>query len=142
MLESAMGPAHVFPCRVYYEDTDAGGIVYHANYLKFAERARSELLRELGTDNASLMAQDGVMFAVRDCRVTFRRPAKLDDALEVHTSITSVGRATLSALQTVRRSDEVVAELVVRLACLDASGRPKRLPGSIRAAFQSLRQRH
>ena len=142
MLDGAMHQVHVFPCRVYYEDTDAGGIVYHANYLKFAERARSELLRDLGTDNSSLLAKHGVLFAVRDCQVTYRRPAKLDDALEVHTNITSVGRATLSALQTVQRSDEVVAELVIRLACLDASGRPKRLPEEIRTAFQSLRQQH
>ncbi len=142
MLDGVTEPGHVFPCRVYYEDTDAGGMVYYANYLKFAERARSELLRELGTDNASLMAQHGVLFAVRECQVTYHRPAKLDDALEVHTNITMVGRVTLSALQTVRRSDEVIAELVVRLACLDASGRPKRLPGEIRVAFQSLRQRH
>ena len=142
MLERANDPMHVFPCRVYYEDTDAGGIVYHANYLKFAERARSELLRDLGTDNSRLMDQHGVLFAVRECQATYHRPAKLDDALEVHTDITSVGRATLSALHTVRRSDEVMAELMVRLACLDASGRPKRLPGDIRAAFQSLQRRH
>lgn len=142
MPEKLSGPVHVFPCRVYYEDTDAGGIVYHANYLKFAERARSELLRDFGTDNARLMAQHGVLFAVRECQATFRRPARLDDALEVHTNITAVGRATLSALQTVRRSDVVMAELVVRLACLDASGRPKRLPVDIRSAFQSLQRRH
>ncbi len=142
MPDSANGTTHVFPCRVYYEDTDAGGIVYHANYLKFAERARSELLRDLGTDNSRLMDQHGVLFAVRDCQATFHRPAKLDDALEVHTDITAVGRATLSALQTVRRSNEVMAELVIRLACLDASGRPKRLPGDVRAAFQSLQRRH
>lgn len=142
MADDRPSATHVFPCRVYYEDTDAGGIVYYANYLKFAERARSELLRDLGTDNSRLMDQHGVLFAVRDCQATFHRPAKLDDALEVHTDITAVGRATLSALQTVRRSNEVMAELVIRLACLDASGRPKRLPGDVRAAFQSLQRRH
>jgi len=129
--------AHVFPCRVYYEDTDAGGIVYYANYLKFAERARSELLRDMGSDNTRLLNEHGVMFAVRDCAVTYREPARLDDALQVHTRILRIGGASFSATQRVERSGKLLADMTVRLACLDLQGRPARIPEALRAAFES-----
>ena len=77
--------AHVYPVRVYYEDTDAGGVVYHSNYLRFAERARTELLREAGIDHVTLMTENGLMFAVRRCEAEYVKPARLDDALEVRT---------------------------------------------------------
>jgi acyl-CoA thioester hydrolase len=142
MADPRFCEVHVFRCRVYYEDTDAAGVVYYANYLKYAERARSEMLRRLGTDNTKLLGEHGVQFAVRDCAVTYRRPARLDDALEVHTRIMGVGRATLSAEQTVKRAEEIIADLSVRLACLDSEGRPARLPQDIRSAFESMKQRH
>ena len=94
---------HVFPLRVYYEDTDAGGVVYYANYLKFAERARSEFLLSIGTGNRQLKDQHGVLFAVSDCAVKYKKPAKLDDMLEVHTALTNVGGASMSAAQMVKR---------------------------------------
>lgn len=142
MTETLQREAHVFPFRVYYEDTDAGGIVYYANYLKFAERARSELLRDLGTDNTTLLERHGVIFAVHDVSVTYHQPARLDDALEVHTHILNVGGATLSARQDVTRSGELLADLAIRLACINAAGRPARLPAELRTAFQSLHKRH
>ncbi|HAA92556.1 MAG TPA: tol-pal system-associated acyl-CoA thioesterase [Rhodospirillaceae bacterium] len=131
---------HVFPFRVYYEDTDAGGVVYYANYLKFAERARSEFLRSIGTGNSQLMADFGVLFAVSGCNVKYRRPAKLDDMLEVHTELTKVGGATMSAAQTVRRDGESLVEMNVDLACLNEAGRPVRLPQSLRAALEATGQ--
>lgn len=137
MHEAEPGGEHVFPCRVYYEDTDAGGVVYHANYLKFAERARSELLRHFGTDNTTLLDRYSVVFAVRDCTVTYYRPARLDDALEVHTRILRVGAATLAARQRVMRSGEMLADLNIRLACLNPLGRPVRLPAEIRSALEA-----
>lgn len=142
MADFAPVGAHVFPCRVYYEDTDAGGIVYYANYLKFAERARSELLRDMGTDNTRLLKDHGVMFAVRDCKVRYHEPARLDDALHIHTRIDRVGGASFSAVQRVERGGRLLADLTVRLACLDAEGRPARLPASLRAAFEGQTEGH
>ena len=93
---------HVFPVRVYYEDTDAGGIVYHANYLKFAERARTEMLRLLGHDQFDLLAQEEIGFTVRRCEVDYLAPARLDDALEVRTRLIDVRGASLKLAQTVQ----------------------------------------
>jgi len=141
MADRMAAGAHVFPCRVYYEDTDAGGIVYYANYLKFAERARSELLRDLGSDNTRLLNDHGVMFAVRDCTVSYHEPARLDDALEVVTRILRIGGASFSAAQRVERSGRLLADLKVRLACLDTHGRPARMPEELRLAFTSRTER-
>lgn len=128
---------HVFPIRVYYEDTDAAGIVYYANYLKFAERARTEMLRERGFDHRKLDAKDGVAFAVRSCNADYLLPARLDDALEVHTRVTHIGGASLEADQDITREDAILTRLKVRLACINRAGRPARIPAAILAAFRS-----
>ena len=129
---------HVFPLRVYYEDTDAGGVVYYANYLKFAERARSEFLLSIGTGNRQLKDQHGVLFAVSDCAVKYKKPAKLDDMLEVHTALTNVGGASMSAAQMVKRDGEDLVIMDVDLACLNESGRPARLPKLLREALETV----
>ena len=128
---------HVFPIRVYYEDTDAAGIVYYANYLKFAERARTEMLRERGFDHRELDAKDGVAFAVRSCNADYLLPARLDDALEVRTRVTHIGGASLEADQDIARDDAILTRLKVRLACINRAGRPARIPAAILAAFRS-----
>jgi acyl-CoA thioester hydrolase len=126
------GGVHVFPVRVYYEDTDAGGIVYHSNYLKFAERGRTEVLRDLGVEHRSLMDSDGLAFAVRRCEIDYLAPARLDDGLEVHTSIRKLGTASLDLDQVIVRPEREaardLARLVVRLAVIDRAGRPTRMP--------------
>ncbi len=136
------GAWHVLPLRVYWEDTDAAGIVYYANYLRFIERGRSDLLRHLGISQSRLQKQDGVAFAVRDCRISYLRPARLDDELEVHTRITSMGGATLGAEQVVKRVDgEEREDLVItelRLACISPEGRPRRLPAAVREALATM----
>ena len=129
---------HVFPLRVYYEDTDAGGVVYYANYLKFAERARSEFLLSIGTGNRQLKDQHGVLFAVSDCAVKYKKPAKLDDMLEVHTALTNVRGASMSAAQMVKRDGEDLVIMDVDLACLNESGRPARLPKLLREALETV----
>jgi acyl-CoA thioester hydrolase len=123
---------HLFPIRVYYEDTDAEGIVYHANYLKFAERARTEMLRLSGREQFRMMADEGIGFAVRQCLVDFFRPAHLDDVLEVRTTIREVAGASLRLQQDIHRNDDLVAGLKVRLAVMNRQGRPVRLPQDIR----------
>lgn len=140
MAEPAPTNTHVFPCRVYYEDTDAAGVVYYANYLKYAERARSELLRQMGTDNSTLLRQHGIVFVVKDCAVNYHEPARLDDALQVHTRILKIGGASFSAEQRVERSGQLLVGMTVRVACLDGRGRPVRLPNALRSAFTSRQE--
>jgi acyl-CoA thioester hydrolase len=124
--------------RVYYEDTDAAGIVYYANYLKFAERARSEWLRELGTNDAKALKASGVFFVVRRCEIDYLQPARLDDLLEVETRVTGVAGATLDLDQNVKRGDTVLVTMHVSLACLNAAGRPARLPAVLRTALATI----
>jgi acyl-CoA thioester hydrolase len=121
--------------RVYYEDTDAGGIVYYANYLKFAERARTEMMRLSGVPHAEMVARDGVMFAVRRCEVDYLRAARLDDLIEVESRLLAVGGASIELLQVVRRDGDDLVRIRIRLACIDARGRAARLPISVRAAL-------
>jgi acyl-CoA thioester hydrolase len=129
---------HVFPVRVYYEDTDAGGIVYYANYLKFAERARTELLRIAGITHSDLMAETGVAFAVRHCAADFVKPARLDDPLTVHTRLTDIKGASIEMDQAIRRDGTDLVRLRVRLACMSRSGRPSRLPAPARTYFENF----
>src|SRR3954447_22979409 len=119
----------VHPVRVYYEDTDAAGIVYYANYLKFAERARTELLRHLGFSQERLRATGGPVFAVKRCEVDFVAPARLDDELVVESRLMTLGGASLEVDQRVKRGGSDLARLLVRVACVTLNGRPTRLPG-------------
>jgi acyl-CoA thioester hydrolase len=132
------GGVHVLPVRVYYEDTDAGGIVYHANYLRFAERARAELLRLFSADNRSLLDKAGLAFVARECLLDYIAPARLDDALEIHTRIVEVRGASLRAAQTVRRDGQDLVRIAIRLACIRSDGRPGRLPENLREALAAL----
>jgi acyl-CoA thioester hydrolase len=134
------GGIHVFPIRVYYEDTDAGGIVYHSNYLKFAERGRTEVLRDLGIEHRSLMASDGVAFAVRRCEIDYLAPARLDDELAVHTVLRALGNASVDLDQTIYRPADhrELARLAIRLAIINRDGRPTRLPAKVMDALRPL----
>jgi acyl-CoA thioester hydrolase len=123
---------YVFHVRVYYEDTDAGGVVYYANYLRFAERARTELLRAMGIDHRTLLADDGIMFAVRRCEADYVKPARLDDLLEVRTRFGSATGASFWMEQEIRRDDEILTDLKLRLVCIRPDGRPARLPDAVR----------
>ena len=122
--------------RVYYEDTDAGGIVYHAAYLRFAERARTEMLRAQGFDHISLQREHGILFAVRRCAVDFMAPARLDDLLAVETRTLRLGGARLVLDQRIARNEALLVTLEVELAVLGHQDlRPRRLPESVRAKF-------
>jgi acyl-CoA thioester hydrolase len=130
---------HRFPVRVYYEDTDAGGIVYHANYLRFAERGRTEFLRVLGMSHSATMAAEGLFWAVKSCAVEYVRPARLDEALEVVTEIDDIRGASLRLRQDIERNGDLLAALRLRLACMTADGRPARLPGGVQQKLAALR---
>jgi acyl-CoA thioester hydrolase len=114
--------------RVYYEDTDAGGVVYYANYLKFAERARTELMRQSGFDHTGLAREHGVMIVVRNCAVEYIAPARLDDALEVRSRVTNIGGASFTIRQEIFRLETLLVAADIRLACIDSAFRPARLP--------------
>jgi acyl-CoA thioester hydrolase len=128
---------HHHPIRVYYEDTDAGGMVYHSNYLKFAERGRTELLRSLGHSHTSAREESGIAFVVRRCTADFLVPARLDDALIVSTSVVAVRGALLSLRQEVRRGETLLAALDIDVACIGREGRAQRLPPLLRAMLLS-----
>ncbi|MEO8345333.1 MAG: tol-pal system-associated acyl-CoA thioesterase [Betaproteobacteria bacterium] len=118
--------------RVYYEDTDAAGVVYYANYLKFMERARTEWMEALGFPLATFERAHGVVFVVHRCEIDFRLPARLNDVLDVSVEPVKFGAATLKARQNVRRGDDVLASAVITLACLDAARwQPVRMPTAL-----------
>ena len=132
-----MTAAHSFPIRVYYEDTDAGGVVYHAGYIRFAERARTEFLRDRGYDQTRLLKDRGIIFAVVSLTADFRGPARLDDLLTVKTSVTKVGGASMEMKQGIFRGDAPITELKVTLVCIDQEFKAVRLPEEIRKIFES-----
>ncbi|HIE75537.1 MAG TPA: tol-pal system-associated acyl-CoA thioesterase [Gammaproteobacteria bacterium] len=124
-----LGAVFRWPIRVYYEDTDAGGIVYYANYLKFMERARSEWLRSRGVDLAVLAHNEDAMFVVRSANLEFLRPARLSDDLEVSVQVAHQRPASVELSQVVTRSGETLCTGVVRLACINIrTARPRPLP--------------
>ena len=121
--------------RIYYEDTDLGGVVYYANYLRFLERARSEWLRALGVSQSALLADSRVLFAVTDVSIRYLSPARFEDLLVVTSELTRLKRASMTFGQTIRRQSadgELLCEADVRAACLDAdSMRPRAMPKSL-----------
>jgi len=121
---------HRYPVHVHYEDTDMGGIVYHANFLKFIERARSAWVRDIGLDQ-NAMRDAGTVFVVRRVEADFLAPARFEDALEVETRTLRVTPARLEMAQTVWRGEEALFRAAVTAACLNTSGRPVRLPAAI-----------
>jgi acyl-CoA thioester hydrolase len=132
---SVSGNVHRFALRVYWEDTDAAGIVYYANYLKFAERARTEMLRLLGVAQDEQRRATGIVFAVQRCAVEYLAPARLDDALTVETQLTALGHASLELAQAIWRGDQKLALLELRIACLGPALKPARLPAELRRAL-------
>jgi acyl-CoA thioester hydrolase len=130
--------AHQLPVRVYYEDTDAGGIVYHTAYLRFAERGRTEYLRRAGFDHQNLRRETGGGFVVRHMEIDYRSAARLDDELVVSTRFTETSGASARMEQCVMRGADTLVTLAVQLAFLGDDGRPKRLPDAVRQAFLAL----
>jgi acyl-CoA thioester hydrolase len=125
------------PVRVYYEDTDAAGVIYYANYLKFMERARTEWLEALGFPLAAFENEHGVVFVVHRCEIDFLQPGRLNDALDVSVEPVKLGAATITARQDVRRGAAVLTTAMVTLACLDAARwRPVRMPSALVAKLE------
>jgi acyl-CoA thioester hydrolase len=130
---------HMLAVRVYYEDTDFSGAVYHANYLKFCERARSDALRLLGVHHSELLGKLG--FVVRRIACDYLKPATIDDMLLVETRFIEIGGARLEIDQRIRRDGETIFTAKVTVALLDAQGRPQRIPQDMRRAMATLKDR-
>jgi len=139
-VEEERRVCHYFPFQVYWEDTDAGGIVYYANYLKFTERARTDLLRGLDINQQKMMTEEGLNFVVRDCRIEYLKPAKMDDSLHVKTTVSTVMGATLLMHQEVIRGEVILIKSDVRVACIQKTGRPARFSPQIKDKFLSIVQ--
>jgi acyl-CoA thioester hydrolase len=128
---------HIWPIRVYYEDTDLAGIVYYANYLRFIERARSEMVRAAGVDQVAMKAA-GLVFAVRRVEADYLSPAKYDDRIEVRTTLAALKGASFEMAQEVWRDDTLLFRAHVTIVVLTETGRPARLPADIRARVATL----
>ena len=128
---------HRFFIRVYYEDTDAAGIVYYANYLKFVERARTEMMRLFGVEHERWRQAEGVAFIVRHAELDYRAPARLDDTLLIETRVKELGGASIVLTQDVKRGDDLLVAALIKVATIGRDGRPVRLPPALRAAILS-----
>jgi acyl-CoA thioester hydrolase len=132
------GPRHLFAVRVYYEDTDLSGIVYHANYLRWFERARSDLLRLLGIDQRAAMEAGQGVYSVADLTIRYRAPARLDDAVTIETEALELGAASVRLRQRALRGGDLLAEAEIRVGFVSPDGRPQRQPAAWREAFAPL----
>ena len=130
-------PAHFSATRrIYWEDTDAAGIVFYANYLKFFERARTEWLRSVGFGQEALRTDAGIAFVVSETRLRYRRPARLDDVIDVSVDVVHFGQASLEIAQEARRADELLADGTIRIGCVElGTFRPCRIPNEIRLSI-------
>ena len=128
---------HELPVRVYYADTDAGGVVYHARYLDFAERARAEMLRAVGAPVADLAAESGLGFAVRRLSAEYHQPARLDDALTVRTALKGCEGVTIALEQAIWRNATLLVEILLELVCINGRFRPVRIPAALKTAIET-----
>ena len=122
----------LWPIRVYYEDTDSGGVVYYANYMKFMERARTEWLRDAGFEQDELIAKNNVLFAVRSVQAEYLSPARFNEKLLVHTEVIKKGKASITLEHCIKRNDDVLCEATIKIASLNAeSFKPVAIPENI-----------
>ncbi len=130
-----------WPLRVYYEDTDSGGVVYHSNYLNFMERARTEWLRALGFEQPVLKTDLGIIFVVHSMTLVFKSPAYFNDLLEIRARLLKIGHGSMEFIQSVARDDQLLVEATVKLACVDAvSFKPIGIPAIIKQAMKNMEQ--
>jgi acyl-CoA thioester hydrolase len=133
------GPLHLFPLRVYYEDTDLSGMVYHANYLRWFERARSDLLRLLGIEQGKAHDEGVGNYTVAELTIRYFAPARLDDAVTIATTALELGAASVRLRQRALKGDDMLADATIRVGFIAPDGRPRRQPAAWRAAFEALR---
>lgn len=127
----------LWPIRIYYEDTDAGGVVYHTNYMKFMERARTEWLRNLGVEQDELREKEGVIFAVRSAQIDYFLPAKFNDELKISSKVIKKGKASIVIEQEVLKDTQVLCKGIIKVATLDGTSfKPKAMPATLYEKMQ------
>ena len=117
-----------YKLKVFYEDTDSGGVVYYANYLKFFERARTEAIAEIGLSNKKLIEENGILIIVKSCNIEYKRPAKLEDQLEVKSSVISISNTSFKMKQKAYRDKELITDCEIHLVIVDGKGKPSKIP--------------
>ncbi len=141
IIRDATGQRHLLPVRVYFEDTDAGGVVYHASYVRFCERGRTDFLRLLGADARGMIdgsnSREPAAFVVRRMNCEFLRPGRMDDLLEIETRVKTLGGASVTLLQSVSCAGKRIFEAEVTVVLVSMSGKPLRLSDAVRGAFQA-----
>ena len=130
-----MTKIYEYKFKIYYEDTDSGGVVYYANYLKFIERARTEIIKSLGFSNTNLREKFNLFFIVKYCNINYKKPAKLEDELIVFTSVVSLSKTSLVMKQDIKRHDDLVAEAEICLVAVDMKGKPTKIPEELKKLF-------
>ena len=118
----------IYNTKIYYEDTDAGGIVYYANYLKFLERARSEAIYSMGLTNKKLLKDHGTIIIVKSCKIDYKKPAKFEDSLEIISKIKTIGKSSFTMDQIIKRKEEIISESEIVLVTVNTEGKPIRIP--------------
>ena len=126
-----------FTVKIYYEDTDAGGVVYYANYLKFLERARSEAIYSLGYTNSSILERFGVLLIVKSCNIEYKKPAKFEDTLEIISEIKSFTKTSFLMKQTILRNNELISQADIHLVVVDKNGKPSKVPDVLKQKLEN-----
>ena len=126
-----------FTVKIYYEDTDAGGVVYYANYLKFLERARSEAIYSLGYTNSSILERFGVLLIVKSCNIEYKKPARLEDTLEIISEIKSFTKTSFLMKQSILRNNEIISDAEIHLVSVDKNGKPSKIPEDLKKKLEN-----
>lgn len=126
---------HDFPVRIYYDDTDAGGVVYHANYLKLCERARTEFLRSMGFENTRIREDHGIIIVVKSLEAEYLSPSRLDDLLTIQTRLLSVKNTSFVMEQKAIRNNACIFSMNIVLVCVNEQGRPTKIPDAVKESF-------
>ena len=126
-----------FTVKIYYEDTDAGGVVYYANYLKFLERARSEAIYSLGYTNSSILEQFGVLLIVKSCNIEYRKPARFEDTLEIISEIKSFTKTSFLMKQSILRNNKIISDAEIHLVSVDKNGKPSKIPEDLKKKLEN-----
>ena len=127
-----------YKLKVFYEDTDSGGVVYYANYLKFFERARTEAIAEIGLSNKKLLEENEVFIIVKSCNIEYRRPAKLEDQLEIKSNIISISNTSFKMRQKALRDKELITDCEIHLVIVDGKGKPSKIPEILKKKLEKL----
>ena len=126
-----------FTVKIYYEDTDAGGVVYYANYLKFLERARSEAIYSLGYTNSSILERFGVLLIVKSCNIEYKKPARFEDTLEIISEIKSFTKTSFLMKQSILRNNEIISDAEIHLVSVDKNGKPLKIPEDLKKKLEN-----